>query len=282
MFGKVYIITHAENEGPGLMGGFFERLGWEEVGLSLWRGDRLPPDLDSAAGVVMLGGPMNVYQEKDYPFLKEEDLFIRQMLREEVPFLGICLGSQLLAKAAGAAVTQSPEKERGWYEVQLTREGQQDDLFRGLGPTLSVFQWHDDTFAIPDGGILLATGRPCRNQAFRMGVCAYGLQFHIEVTADMVTAWSEEEGPASRPGRMDDGGAAQAGRFEKQAQRLSENFSAAMESHMRGEEDNGASAKASGRRPVRRRAFLKIRDIVRSRLRVRMTCQRLLTKARIW
>ena len=166
MNGKVYIITHAENEGPGLMGGFFERLGWEEVGLSLWRGDELPETSDSAAGVVMLGGPMNVYQEKEYPFLKKEDLFIRRVLREGVPFLGICLGSQLLAKACGGVVTQSPEKERGWYDVQLTREGQQDDLFRGLGQTLSVFQWHDDTFAVPDGGISLP----------REGRAATGLQ----------------------------------------------------------------------------------------------------------
>ena len=119
MSGKVYIISHAENEGPGLMGGFFQRLGWEEVGLCLWRGDELPRDLDSAAGIVMLGGPMNVYQEKEYPFLKKEDLFIRGVLREEVPFLGICLGSQLLAKACGAAVTKSPEKEIGWYDKFL-------------------------------------------------------------------------------------------------------------------------------------------------------------------
>ena len=244
MNGKVYIITHAENEGPGLMGGFFERLGWEEVGLCLWRGAELPRDLDSAAGVVMLGGPMNVYQEKEYPFLKKEDLFIRQMLREEVPFLGICLGSQLLAKACGVAVTQSPEKERGWYDVQLTREGQQDDLFHGFGQTLSVFQWHDDTFAVPDGGILLATGRLCRNQAFKMGSCAYGLQFHMEVTADMIRAWSEEEGAALDACRMEEEGAAQRGRFEKQAQRLSENFSRAMESYMRVTKTPGPSIDA--------------------------------------
>ncbi len=244
MNGKVYIITHAENEGPGLMGGFFERLGWEEVSLCLWRGDGLPRDLDSAAGVVMLGGPMNVYQEKQYPFLKKEDLFIRRVLREEIPFLGICLGSQLLAKACGGVVTQSPEQERGWYDVQLTREGQQDDLFRGLGQTLSVFQWHDDTFAVPDGGTLLATGRPCRNQAFKMGSCAYGLQFHMEVTAAMVKAWSEEEGAAFDAGRMEQEGAAQRGRFEKQAQRLSENFSRATESYMRVTKTPGPPAEA--------------------------------------
>ena len=244
MNGKVYIITHAENEGPGLMGGFFERLGWEEASLCLWRGDELPRDLDSAAGVVMLGGPMNVYQEREYLFLKKEDLFIGRVLEKGVPFLGICLGSQLLAKACGGAVTQSPEQERGWYEVQLTREGQQDDLFRGLGQTLSVFQWHDDTFAVPDGGILLATGGLCRNQAFKMGSCAYGLQFHMEVTADMVRAWSEEEGAAFDARRIEEEGAAQRARFEKQAQKLGENFSRAMASYMRVTKTPGPSVEA--------------------------------------
>jgi GMP synthase-like glutamine amidotransferase len=233
MSGKVYIITHAENEGPGLMGGFFERLGWEEASLCLWRGDELPPDLDSAAGIVMLGGPMNVYQEKEYPFLKKEDLFIRGVLREEVPFLGICLGAQLLAKACGGLVTKSPEKERGWYDVQLTEEGRQDKLFRGLGQTLSVFQWHDDTFAVPDGGMLLATGRTCRNQAFKMGSCAYGLQFHVEVTADMARAWSEEEGVSFDAGRMEEEGATQRASFETQARRLAGNFARVIESSIK-------------------------------------------------
>ncbi len=175
---------------------------------------------------------MNVYQEKEYPFLKKEDLFIRGVLREEVPFLGICLGSQLLAKACGAAVTKSPEKEIGWYDVQLTGEGQEDDLFRGLGQTLSVLQWHGDTFAVPDGGILLATGRPCRNQAFKMGSCAYGLQFHPEVTADMVRAWSEEDGVSFDAGPMEEEGAAQRAQFERQARRLSDNFTEIMKSAM--------------------------------------------------
>jgi GMP synthase-like glutamine amidotransferase len=237
--GKVYIITHAENEGPGLMGGFFERLGWEEVSFRLWRGDELPRDPDSAAGIVMLGGPMNVYQEKEYPFLKKEDLFIREVLREEVPFLGICLGAQLLAKACGGAVTRLPRTEKGWYDVRLTAEGRQDDLFLGLGRTLSVFQWHDDAFAVPDGGILLATGRPCRNQAFKVGSCVYGLQFHPEVTADMVTAWSEEEGAAFDGGRMEEEGATLRRLFEGQARTIFSNFAEIMKSAMTAKKTGG-------------------------------------------
>ena len=134
MDGRIYCVKHVEDEGPGLIGEFFRDLGVEVAELNLHRGDRLPESLESTAGVVVLGGPMNVYEEEAYPFLKEEDLFIRRVLREEVPFLGICLGGQLLAKACGGAVTKSPYKEIGWYEVELTREGRRDSLFRGLPP----------------------------------------------------------------------------------------------------------------------------------------------------
>jgi GMP synthase (glutamine-hydrolysing) len=188
---KVYVITHAEDAGPGVVEGFFAQQGWEEVICPLWRGESLPGSLDSTAGIVMLGGHMNAYQEREYPFLAHEDLFIRQVLRDRIPFLGICLGAQLLAKACGAAVTRSPETERGWQDVRLTAEGQNDPLFRDLPRRLSVFQWHEDAFAVPDSGTLLATGNSCRNQAFRVGGYAYALQFHIEVTTDIVKAWSE-------------------------------------------------------------------------------------------
>jgi GMP synthase-like glutamine amidotransferase len=228
--GKIYVGEHTEDEGPGLLGEFFQGLGWDLVRLALYRGDELPENLDSAAGVVILGGPMNVYEEEEYPFLKEEDMFIKKVLREEIPFLGTCLGAQLLARACGAAVTKSPHREIGWYDVELTEEGRRDSLFRGLGPTLPVFQWHEDTFALPDGAVLLASGKVCRHQAFRVGRRAYGLQFHMEVTADMVKAWSGKEGPAVDAGRIEKEGAALRARFEDQARLMFDNFRRAMES----------------------------------------------------
>ena len=93
MSGEIYVIKHAEDEGPGLLGAYFQDLGWELKAVELHRGDQLPEDLRSAAGVVMLGGPMNVYEEELYTFLKLEDGFIRRVLGEGVPFLGICLGA---------------------------------------------------------------------------------------------------------------------------------------------------------------------------------------------
>jgi len=230
--GEIYVIKHAEDEGPGLLGAYFQDLGWELKAVELHRGDQLPEDLRSAAGVVMLGGPMNVYEEELYTFLKLEDGFIRRVLGEGVPFLGICLGAQLLAKACGAPVTKSLHKEIGWFEVRLTQEGVADSLFRGLPDLLTVFQWHEDTFAIPEGAALLATSGSCRNQAFRVGDSAYGLQFHVEVTPEMIAAWSKGEAAIdARP--INGESAGRPADFEASAGRLFENFRRLMESTAR-------------------------------------------------
>jgi GMP synthase-like glutamine amidotransferase len=149
----------------------------------------LPGDLSEIEGVVSLGGPMNVYEEKEFPFLKEEDIFIKEAVKKEIPFLGICLGSQLIAKACGARVRKSPVKEVGWFKVALEPTVEDDPLFEGLAGSLEVFQWHEDTFDIPSGGVLLAKGGDCPHQAFRIGRSVYGIQFHIEVTERIIADW---------------------------------------------------------------------------------------------
>src|SRR5512137_1534563 len=121
----VLIVKQVEQEGPGMLGTFFEDAGWRLVTVELGRGESLPDQVDSFAAVVVLGGPMNVYEEGAHPFLREEDLLIREVLREEIPFLGICLGAQLLAKACGARVMKAAHKEVGWYTVELTKQARQ-------------------------------------------------------------------------------------------------------------------------------------------------------------
>lgn len=139
---------------------------------------------------------MNVYEEEANPFLKREDAYIRQVLALGVPFLGICLGGQLLAKAVGGIVARNGMKEIGWHTVELDQAGQRDPLFTSLPERLTVFQWHGDTFSIPKGAIRLATSPACENQAFRFGFggIAYALQFHLEVTPPMVAEWVREYG----------------------------------------------------------------------------------------
>jgi len=174
-------------------------------------------DVGEVPGLIIMGGPMNVDETDQYPFLALEVQWIQQALERNVPVLGICLGSQLLAKAAGARVYpmgrtphgNQPLKEIGWYEIQLTPAAQQDPLFGGRAgangqpPTLTVFQWHGDTFDLPAGAVPLAYGETCRHQAFRYGESAWGLQFHIEMTATMVEYWFGEQGNARELAALD-------------------------------------------------------------------------------
>lgn len=233
MKGKVLIVKHIPNEGPGLIGPFFEKQDWPIEIVDLSQGDRLPHTLDDLAAVVALGGPMNVYEEDKYPFLKKEDDFISRLIVEEIPFLGICLGAQLLAKACQGRVFRADAGELGWYNVSLTGEGARDTLFLGLTSRLTVFQWHDDTFEIPDGGKLLVQGKPCRNQGFKMGEFAYGLQFHMEVTPDMVEAWMEDLDDAVDVKKIIEGSMQKRETMERQATTILSNFQRIIESSLR-------------------------------------------------
>ncbi len=233
MEGNIVVVKHVEKEGPGLIDNFFRADGWDLKTIELARGERLPETLEDTAAVIMLGGPMNVYEEEAYPFLKDEDNFIRRVLIEEIPFLGICLGGQLLSKACGSRVGKSPVKEVGWYAVELTNVGQKDLLFTGLSGSLKVFQWHEDTFDVPAGGFLLAQGKGCRNQAFKIGTNAYGLQFHVEVTTEMVESWMKDEAGRTDVEKILNDTMKSKDVFEMQAHSLFANFKRIIESSLR-------------------------------------------------
>jgi GMP synthase (glutamine-hydrolysing) len=187
---NVLIIKHVEIEGPGLIEYCLNQKRVPYRVLSLDLGAPFP-EPDDFSHIVLLGGPMNVYEEDRYPFLKHEDLFIKEAIQRGKSILGICLGAQLMAKALGAKVFKAPVKEVGWYDVSLTRIALRDPLFSDLPRTFPVFQWHEDTFEIPKAGKLIATSSPIAHQAFRYGENAYGLQFHLEVTEEMITEWVE-------------------------------------------------------------------------------------------
>jgi GMP synthase (glutamine-hydrolysing) len=187
---NVLIAKHVDIEGPGLIEACLSQEKIPYQVLSLESGFHLPK-LDDLTHIVILGGPMNVYEEDRYPFLREEDLFIKEAIQRGKSILGICLGAQLIAKALGAKVFKAPVKEIGWYDVSLTRIGSIDPFFSRLPKTFSVFQWHEDTFEIPHRAILIATSSLVPYQAFRYGDNAYGLQFHLEVTQEMIREWME-------------------------------------------------------------------------------------------
>ena len=188
MGNNVLMLKHIAIEGGGTIEEYLLSKGHKIDRRELQDGDSVPSKLDYDA-IIILGGPMNVYEEDKYPFLKDEDKLIKEAIKKEIPTLGICLGAQLIAKAAGAKVSKNKVKEIGCYKVNLTEAGKNDPVFKGLGESFDVFQWHGDTFGIPENGNLLATAELCTNQALRVGKYIYGLQFHMEVTDKMIYEW---------------------------------------------------------------------------------------------
>ena len=147
------------------------------------------PVFNAYDAVIVLGGPQHAPADHCYPYLAEEKTAIREAVEQDIPLLGICLGGQLLALAMGAHVTRQDSTEIGFSTVQFTEDGKAEPLFQGLPGYEMAIQWHEDAFTIPPGGVLLATNSHTYNQAFRIGRRAYGLQYHIELTPEMLDTW---------------------------------------------------------------------------------------------
>jgi GMP synthase (glutamine-hydrolysing) len=199
---SVLILRHMRHEPGGTLETAIRDAGldYEYVDLFQHTPERLP--LADAAGLVVLGGAMNVDETDRYPFLAADLRWIERALEIGLPTLGICLGAQLLAKVLGSRVYPNRVKEIGWYEIELTPEAAADPLWAQSGPR-TVFQWHGDTFDLPAGTTLLARGDLCENQAFRYGTSAYGVQFHIEMTAGMIEEWLTEPGNTAELAKAD-------------------------------------------------------------------------------
>ncbi len=183
---KVIAIQHVSHEPMGYIEDILREKGIEYEYIHVYEGEK--PEIRDATHIVIMGGPMGVYEEDRYPFLAEEKEMIRQAFKRNIPILGICLGAQLIANALGKRVYPY-KKELGWFKV---RKFEDDSVTKDLPEILTVFQWHGDTFDLPDGAKLLYAGDLVRNQAFRIGN-AIGLQFHLEVTPEIVRDWVERE-----------------------------------------------------------------------------------------
>ncbi len=188
MTGNVLLLRHMEHEAAGTVIDALAGAGIQHRYVDLFEEvpDRLP--LEEAIGLVVLGGSMNADEVDRYRFLAVELEWIREAVARGLPVLGICLGSQLLAKALGARVYRNPVKEIGWHPIRFNEAAAGDRLLQQQGDAM-VFQWHGDTFDLPEGAELLASSAVCRHQAFRYGESAWGLQFHLEMTAEMIDCW---------------------------------------------------------------------------------------------
>jgi GMP synthase (glutamine-hydrolysing) len=184
------LVQHVAFEGPGAIAQAIADAGAPVTLLRIDRGDTLPPPaaLVEVAGLVVMGGPMSVHD--DLAWLAEERALLRRAVEARLPVLGVCLGAQQLAAALGGPVFEGPAPEYGVGEVHLTTAAISDPVL-GPAPTpLPCVHWHGDTFGLPEGAVRLAGNAAYENQAFRFGDRAYGLQFHVEVTASLVAHWS--------------------------------------------------------------------------------------------
>ncbi|NQE05932.1 GMP synthase [glutamine-hydrolyzing] subunit A [ANME-1 cluster archaeon GoMg1] len=184
---KVLIVQHVECEGPGYLKDFLHEKRIEYEIARMYEEEQLPDNFDA---LIVLGGPMNVYEEERHPYLKSLNKTITNFATEGGHYLGFCLGGQLLAKALDAKVRRNHTKEIGNFEILLTERGVKDPLFKGFKHTFPALEWHGDTFEIPEGAIKLAESELCTNQAFRFKN-AYGLQFHLETTPEMLKEWTD-------------------------------------------------------------------------------------------
>lgn len=188
---RILVFQHLDIEHPGIFRDFLAADGipWDVVELDA--GDPVP-DLERYAALVVMGGPMDVWEEDEHPWLVPEKRAIRAaVLDRRIPYLGVCLGHQLLGDALGGRVGRARAPEVGLMQVQLNNAGQADPLFAGISPNMQCLQWHAAAvLAPPPGGTVLASSPLCDVQAMRVGQHAYGIQFHVEVTAETVPQWA--------------------------------------------------------------------------------------------
>lgn len=196
----IAIIKNIKTEGPGSIEDFLKN---NSIPYEVFEAEdgQILSTLEGYKGLIVMGGPMGVYEMDRYPHLKVISRLIREAINRNVKILGICLGAQLIAHTLGAKVYKGHGEEIGWHDVELTGDGLRDPLMMSLAKHPSVgdiwrkfkvFHWHGDTFDLPIGAVHLAKSSLYENQAFRYKDNVYALQFHIEVTKDLLVEWFED------------------------------------------------------------------------------------------
>jgi len=231
---RVLVLQHIAIEHPGVFRDFLaeDRIAWDAVELDL--GEAIPP-LTGYDALWVMGGPMDTWQVAANPWLEAERRAIREAVRERaMPVLGICLGAQLLAEAVGGEVGRMTVPEIGILDIELTAPGRQDPLLAGLDDRLETLQWHSyEVSRLPPDGRVLARSAGCAVQVFAVGPTAYGIQGHVELTAQTVPEWGavpeyaaalqEAMGPGALA-RLETETSRRLAGFNRSARRLYDNF----------------------------------------------------------
>lgn len=192
----VTVLQHIYCETPGIISDCLHSEGIVMHRVRIFDGNPIPSNLDAQAGLIVMGGPMSVYDHGRFPFLLEEQRLIEKALKDDKPVLGICLGSQLMAATLGAEVKSGRQKEIGWHALTLMPSAATDALWQELPLRFTAYHWHGDVYDLPQGAVGLAASELTPCQGFRYGEKAYAFLFHMEVTEkiikNMVTEFSGE------------------------------------------------------------------------------------------
>ena len=186
---RFLVFQHIAIEHPGIFRDFLaaDGIGWDAVELDA--GEKIP-SFDGYDALWVMGGPMDVWEEDQHPWLAAEKRAIRAAVERGLPYMGVCLGHQLLGASLGGRVGKAAQAEVGILDVELTAEGRRDPLFDGLRDRFKALQWHGaEVAALPAGAVVLAQSPLCKVQAMRIGSHAYGLQYHTELTPETVPQW---------------------------------------------------------------------------------------------
>jgi GMP synthase-like glutamine amidotransferase len=187
---RIHCFQHVSFEGLGCIADWIKEKGHTISFTKFYENDLLP-SINDIDWLIIMGGPMGVYDNATYTWLPKEKEFIRQVIDANKTVVGICLGSQLIAEVLGAKVYKNIEKEIGWFDVELTSAGKNNSLLRSFENSFKVCHWHGDTFDLPENAIHLIQTTACKNQAFLYKEKVLGLQFHFEVTEETLTRMIE-------------------------------------------------------------------------------------------
>ena len=182
---KIHCLAHVPFEDAANIGDWAELRGHSLTYTHLYRDESLPT-MESFDMLAFMGGPMNIYEHEQYPWLVTEKEFLHKAIGAGKKVIGVCLGAQIIADVLGGSVTANTHKEIGWHPIELTPQAKQSNIVTSLPKEMMVFHWHGDTFSIPPGAIHLASSTACTNQAFQYGEHVLGLQFHLEYSQDSI------------------------------------------------------------------------------------------------